>query len=663
MLDTRPAIIILSYSTYICFYFAKFTRHEEPNKSSAGKIELKIENMLKRPPTEAIPDLPGSYQFLDKSGKILYVGKAKSLKKRVNSYFSKKLDSKTMQMLKQSESIEWMSVPTEVDALMLEFNLIQEHRPRFNVRYRDDKSYPYLAITLKDEWPRPMVVRGKKKAGNRYFGPYGQAYAIRETLDLLVKTFPLRTCSDTKFKQHEKLKRPCLLFHIQKCSGPCAGEITPTEYSELVDETINFLTGNSTATTEKLSAEMAEHVERLDYEAAGRARDKIQNINKIMESQMIVGVRLEDFDVIGWEDQKLETAVQIFFVRNGRVMGRRGFILDKVESLNKSELMGRVLEGIYFEKNTLGAPKKVYVPELPVNIKLYEDWLSKMRNSEVKILIPQRGSKRKLAEVVTQNAVEGMLRHSLKRSTDYASRTRALNELQKYLGLPEAPLRIECYDTSHLAGTEYVGSMVVMEDGLPKKQDYRQFVLRDVVQNDDYSAMYELLKRRFLKYKSQVGQKKNSFSYAPSLLLVDGGKGQLSVARKVLRELELDKEIQTAALAKELEEVFVPGRKESIRLPRQSEALYLLQGIRDESHRVAVTHHRKRRSNSMLESFLDNVKGLGPARKKRLIDEMGGMAAISNANLKDLEAFKWLPNSVARAIYEQAATESISKQK
>ena len=609
--------------------------------------------MLKRPPAETIPDLSGSYQFLDKKGKVLYVGKAKSLRKRVGSYFSKRLDSRTINMLEQAESVEWMIVANEVDALMLEFNLIQEHRPRFNVRYRDDKSYPYLAITLNDEWPRPMVIRGKHKAGTKYFGPYGHAHAIRETLDLLLRTFPLRTCSDSKFKLHNNMGRPCLLFHIKKCSGPCSGDISQKDYSLLVDEMVNFLGGDAETIIKKLKAQMDEYVLDQNYEMAALPRDQIASIQKVMESQLMVGTRAEDFDVVGFKDQELETAVQVFFVRKGRVMGRRGFILDKAEPLTLPELVGRVLEGIYFKQNPLGAPKKVYVPKLPKDLDLYEDWLSQLRGTPVKISIPQRGDKKKLAETVTQNAAEDFLRHSLKRATDYNSRSQALSELQKHLGLEYAPLRIECYDTSHLSGTDYVGSMTVMEDGLLKKQHYRKFVLRDVSKNDDYLAMTELLKRRFLKYKETSS---GAFSYAPSLLLVDGGKGQLSVAMKVLKEFKLEKEIQAAALAKESEEVFLPNKKKSVMIPRDSEALYLLQRIRDESHRVAITHHRKRRSASMMESFLDGVKGLGPARKKRLIKELGSISNIYKIELKDLEALSWLPKTVAHSIYAEVNT-------
>ncbi len=612
--------------------------------------------MLKRPQAESVPNAPGSYQFLDKTGKVLYVGKAKSLRKRLASYFKdpKKLETKTLQMLQEAENLEWVSVATEVEALMLEYNLIQRYRPRFNVRYRDDKSYPYLAVTLKEEFPRPVVVRGKHQVQNRYFGPYAHAYAIRETVDLLLKAFPLRTCSNNKYRQHLQLKKPCLLYHIDKCSGPCAGEIEPAEYSKLVEEFVNFMEGKTESAIKRLEQKMKKHVEELNFEMAARVRDKLASVQRVIESQQMVGSRMEDFDVINWVDGELEAAVQIFFIRKGRVMGRRGFILDKAEPLTSEELAGRILEGIYFEKNPLGPPKRIYLPVLPKNLELYANWLSDMRKSTVVISIPQRGDKRQLAQTVRQNAEESLLRYSLKRAQDHNSRSKALSELQKYLGLPSAPLRIECYDTSHISGTDYVGSMVVAEDGLLKKQDYRHFVLRDVKQNDDYSAMYELLHRRFANYKKGSHTAGESFSYPPSLLLIDGGKGQLSVAQQVLREFKLTEEIPAAALAKELEELFLPGKRTSLKIPRQSEALYLLQRIRDESHRFAVSHHRKRRSSRMKESFLDGIAGLGPERKKRLLKEMKSVKHIRAAELKELESLNWLPRPVAQAIYEKS---------
>ena len=611
---------------------------------------------VERPAAGTVPDAPGSYQFKDAAGRIIYVGKAKSLRSRLSSYFQDPvyLQPRTAQMMAAADSVEWIQVANEVEALMLEYSLIQRHQPRFNVRYRDDKSYPFLAITLIDEWPRAMVIRGRKKKGNRYWGPYGHAYAIRETLDLLLRTFPIRTCSDGKYERHEKLGRPCLLFHIEKCAGPCVGEIDHEEYDELVEQLICFLDGDTDWVVEKLETAMNTAAEQLEFELAARHRDRLASVRKAIEKQQIVGARSEDYDVIGIAQDELEAAVQVFFVRRGRVMGRRGFIIDKAEDLSPAELVSRVMERLYFDDNPLGMPKQVLVPELPANQELYEEWLSEQRGSKVRISVPQRGDKRRLQETVVQNAGESFTRHKLKRATDHNARARALNELQEYLGLGEAPLRIECFDMSHIQGSDYVGSMVVMEDALPKKSDYRRFKIRHVDGNDDFAAMEEVLTRRFTNYldeRERPIEERGRFSYPPQLLLVDGGKGQLGVARRVLEELGLDGEIPVASLAKQFEEVFVPGQPEAVRIPRQSQALYLLQQVRDESHRFAVEYHRKLRGKRMTKSVLDDVPGLGPTRKKRLVKELGGVRRVQRASLDELKELSWLPDPVAEAVY------------
>ena len=614
--------------------------------------------MLQRPPAGSIPDEPGSYQFKDAGGRVIYVGKAKSLRSRLSNYFQnpRGLPTRTRQMVESAESVEWIQVANEVEALMLEYSLIQRHKPRFNVRYTDDKSYPFLCVTLLDEWPRAMVMRGRRRKGNRYFGPFGHAYAIRETLDLLLRTFPIRTCSDAKFGRHEKLGKPCLLFHIEKCAGPCVGEIDHVAYDQLTEELLSFLEGDTDEVVKRLETEMSAAAESLEYERAARLRDRLSSVRKAIEKQQMVGSRNEDVDVIGLFDDELEAAVQVFFVRKGRVMGRRGFIVDKVEDLDGGELVSRVLERLYFEDNPLGWPKQVLVPEPPDDPSLYEEWLGEMRGSRVVIRVPQRGGKRALQQTVTQNAEESFNRHRLRRSTDHNSRARALNELRDYLDLPDAPLRIECYDMSHIQGTDYVGSMVVMEDGLPKKSDYRRFKIRSVPGNDDFAAMEEVLSRRLAAYLDQrarpVEDRDGRFSYPPQLLLVDGGKGQLGVAVRVLDELGLRAEIPVAALAKQFEEVFVPGRPSPIRLPRQSEALYMLQRIRDESHRFAITYHRSLREKRMTKSALDGIKGLGPARRQRLRKEVGGIKAVREATLEDLKLLPWLPDEVAENIHD-----------
>lgn len=613
--------------------------------------------MVQRPPAGTIPDAPGSYQFKDAHGRVIYVGKAKSLRQRLSNYFQnpRNMHPRTAQMVAAAESVEWIQVRNDVEALMLEYNLIKRHQPRFNVRLRDDKSYPFLAVTVSDEWPRPMVMRGRKKKGVQYFGPYANAYAIRETLDLLLRTFPLRTCSNNKFESHQKLGRPCLLFHIEKCSGPCVGEVEPEEYQRMTTELLDFLDGETDAVVERMESDMNSAAAELEFEKAARLRDQLTSVRKAIAKQQMVGDRSEDLDVIGLAEDDLEAAVQVFFVRKGRVVGRKGFIVDKVEELTAGQLIEHVLEGLY-DDPPLGLPKLVLVPDMPDDPTLYEEYLSELRGSRVEIKVPQRGDKVRLQETVTSNAKEAFTRHRLKRASDHNSRARALNELQEHLGLPEAPLRIECYDMSHLQGSDYVGSMVVTEDGLPKKSEYRRFKIKEVEGNDDFAAMEEVLRRRLTAYLSErrkpVGERPNKFAYPPQLLLVDGGKGQLTSAMRVLDELELRDEIPVASLAKQFEEVFVPGRADAIRIPRQSEALYLLQRIRDESHRFAITYHRQLRDKRMTKSVLDDIPGLGPARRKRLVKELGSVKRVKAATIEELEALTWLPDAVARDLWD-----------
>ena len=614
--------------------------------------------MSLRPESGSVPDQPGSYQFKDQAGRIVYVGKAKSLRSRLNSYFqdARNLHPRTVQMLSTATSVEWIEVATEVDALMLEYSLIQRHQPRFNVRLRDDKSYPFLAITQRDEWPRAMVMRGKRKRGNRYFGPFGHAHAIRETLDLLLRTFPIRTCSDNKMSEHQRLGRPCLLFHIEQCAGPCVGEISGEAYEDLVSELIRFLEGDTDEVLRDLNKRMQSASSSKEFELAARYRDRLSSVKKAIEKQQIAGTRNEDFDIIGVHDDELEASVQVFFVRKGRVMGQRGSIVDKVEDVTQPDLIARIVEDIYHDENPIGMPKNVFVPALPQRKSLYEEWLTQQRGSRVEIRIPQRGDKRALHETVTKNARESFTRHRLKRGTDLNSRAKALEELQRYLELPNAPLRIECYDMSHLQGTDYVGSMVVLEDALPRKSEYRRFKVRSVEGNDDFAAMEEVLSRRFKNYldeRDSPSAEVPKFAYPPQLLVVDGGKGQLGVAVGVLESLGLREEIPVVALAKQFEEVFLPGRSAPIEVPRGSEALYLLQRIRDESHRFAISYHRQLRNKRMTRSVLDDIPGLGDARRKRLIKEFGGVRKIQQASLDELLALSWLPNSVGVSVHER----------
>ena len=611
--------------------------------------------MVVRPPAGTIPDAPGSYQFRDGDGRIIYVGKAKSLRNRLGNYFQKNLPMRTATMVRTAESVEWIQVENELEALMLEYSLIKQHRPRFNIRLVDDKSYPFLAVTESDEWPRAMVMRGKKRKGVRYYGPFGHAYAIRETLDLLLRTFPIRTCSDNKLQRHEKLGRPCLLFHIEKCAGPCVGEISRQDYDQLVADLVSFLDGETDDVVDDLEGRMREAAENYEFELAARLRDQLGSVRKAIEKQQMVGSREDDYDIIGIHDDELEAAVQIFFVRRGRVVGRRGFIVDKVEDLADGELIDRILEGVYSEEPAVGYPKLVLVPSDSSDPELYAAWLGELRGSGVELRVPQRGDKRALLETVTRNAQEAFNRHRLKRASDHNSRSRALNELQEYLGLDDAPLRIECYDMSHIQGSDYVGSMVVVEDGLPKKSDYRRFKIKTVDGNNDFAAMAEVLERRLTNYladRKRPVEERGKFAYPPNLIVVDGGKGQLSSSLAVLEELGLVDEIPIVSLAKQFEEVYVPGKSDPIRIPRQSEALYLLQRLRDESHRFAITYHRQLRGKRMTASALDGVTGLGPTRKTRLVKEFGGVNAVKKASKEELLSLSWLPDDVANNVWE-----------
>ncbi len=691
--------------------------------------------MLQRPPAGTIPDAPGSYQFRDRDGRVIYVGKASSLRSRLSNYFQAHLPPRTAQMVASAETVEWIQVRNDVEALMLEYSLIKQHKPRFNVRLRDDKSYPFLAVTMSDEWPRAMVRRGSKDKGSRYFGPYAHAYAIRETLDSLLRTFPIRTCSDNKFKSHQRQGRPCLLFHIEKCSGPCINAIDHRPYDQLVSELIDFLDGDTQPVIRRLEADMTDAASTLEFERAARLRDRLTSVRKAVEKQQMVTEKAEDLDCFGLVEDELEAAVQVFYVRRGRVVGRKGFVIDKVDDLSTAQLVAQVVEQ-HYDDPALGIPPLVLVPEIPDDAATLEAWLAverttspdasgrllpapadpgraggpasperaggpaavaaaaalpervgRARRSEgavgegewwaanaryrversvnpearsgahVEVRVPQRGDKKALIEMVTRNAKEEFTRHRLKRASDHNARARALNALQDALDLPEAPLRIECYDMSHLQGTDYVGSMVVMEDGLPRPSEYRRFKVRTVEGNDDFASMGEVLTRRLTAYLADrdkpVEDRRRRFAYPPQLLLVDGGKGQLGVAVRVLEELGLDEEIPVASLAKQFEEVFVPGRPDAVRIPRTSEALYLLQQIRDEAHRFAITYHRNLRGKRMTVSVLDGIAGLGPTRKRRLTRELGGVNNVRAASLETLRSLSWLPDAVALAVHEK----------
>ncbi len=531
---------------------------------------------------------------------------------------------------------------------MVEYSLVHEHQPRYNIRLKDDKSFPYLALTVNQEWPRAMVVRGRRRRGVRYFGPYAQAYAIRQTLDLMLRTFPVRTCTDAKFRRHETSGRPCVLFHIEKCAGPCVGEVDADTYGEMVDGMASFFSGNSERTVEQLRDDMRAAADAREYERAARVRDQISSVGKAMERQELVTDRPEDFDVIAVAEDELEAALVVLNVRRGRVTGRKTTIVDRVEEVDTASLIGILLTALYGEERP---PREVLVEVLPDDVEVRTAWLQERRGGALSLRVPKRGAKRRILKSAAENAVQEFNRHRLRRHTDHNARARALNDLQHVLALPAAPLRIECYDISTIQGTNTVASMVVFEDGLPKKSDYRRFKIRTLEGQDDFAAMEEVLRRRLNAYlleRELPVEDRGRFAYPPSLIVVDGGAGQLGRAVAVLSELGLD--IPAVGLAKRLEEVYVPHSMEPVAIPKGRESLYLLQRIRDEAHRFAITYHRQLRGKRMIDSILDDVEGIGPARKKLLIRRFGSLKRIRAASKEELA--EALPDSVAVSLWE-----------
>jgi excinuclease ABC subunit C len=606
-----------------------------------------------RPEAAQTPDLPGAYLFRDEDGRVVYAGKARSLRKRLASYWSKPLHPRTEAMVASAASVEWIVASNEVDALLLEYNLIQEHRPRFNVRYRDDKSYPYLALTVGETWPRAQVLRGAKRKNVRYFGPYGHAYAIRETLDALTRVFPVRTCSNAFFDDRARARRPCLYYDIGRCAGPCVPPVTgATEesYRIHVEAMGDFLAGNTRPVLARLEVEMTEASVREEYELAAKLRDQLVAARRAMETQEMVLGRPEDLDVVALAEDDLEAAFQVFFVRRGRVMGRKGWILDRVEELERPELVASFLRDLYMERDEV--PPTVLVPALPADLDVLTEWLAARRGGRVRIGVPERGAKRKLMETVAQNAREHFQRHKLRRASDFGARSRALSELAAVLGLEQAPLRIEAYDISNLGPTDTVGSMVVFEDGLPKRSDYRKFEIKGVPGQDDFASMEEMLRRRFARLATERAKptSKRRFAYPPALIVIDGGRGQLSVATKVLAEADLH--VPAIGLAKRLEEIYFPDHPDPLRIPRGSEALFVLQHIRDEAHRFAVTYHRQKRAKRQLASPLDQIAGVGPTRKRALLKRFGSLARLTAATADEIADTPGLGPELARAVYE-----------
>ncbi len=608
-----------------------------------------------RPAPASIPDLPGAYLYRDGDGRVVYAGKARSLRKRVASYFGKPQHPRTAAMLESAVSVEWIVASTEVDALMLEYNLIQEHRPRFNIRYRDDKSYPYLALTVGERWPRAQVLRGAKRKNVRYFGPYGHAWAIRDTLDALTRVFPVRTCSNAFFDQRARAKRPCLYYDIGRCAGPCVPEltgVTEESYREHVDALAEFLAGNARPVLARLERQMAEASSKMEYEQAAKLRDQLGAARRALESQEMVLAQAEDLDIVGLAEDDLEAAFQVFFVRGGRVMGRKGWVVDRVEELNRAQLVESFLEQLYMERQEV--PPRVLVPSAPEDADLIERWLTERRGSRVRVAVPERGAKRKLTEVVGRNAAEAFHRHKLRRASDFGARSRALSELATQLGLELAPLRIECYDISNLGPMDKVASMVVFEDGLPKRSDYRRFEIKEVQGQDDFASMEEVIRRRFLRLQRDrdepVGSKRR-FSYPPALVVIDGGRGQLSAATRALREVGYH--VPAIGLAKRLEEVYVPDSPEPLVIPRGSEALFVLQHIRDEAHRFAVNYHRQKRERRALHSPLDDVPGMGPLASARCMKRFGSLARLRAAEPAEIAVTPGIGLELAGAIHRR----------
>ncbi len=602
---------------------------------------------MRRPVPSEIPDSPGVYLFRDRHGAVLYVGKAKSLRKRLANYFARDLPARTAAMVSAASSVEWILTDSEVGAIMVEYSLIQEHKPRFNIRLRDDKSFPYLAITRNQRWPRAMVMRGKRRKGVEYFGPYAHAYAIRQTLDHLLRTFPVRTCTDAKFARHQAQGRPCLLFHIERCSGPCVGEVAPDDYAGFVDGLAGFLSGDSQPVLERLDAEMRRAADAEEFERAARLRDQLAAVRRATETQELVTERPEDFDVIAVHGDDLESALIVLNVRRGRVTGRMARVVDRVEDVTDAGLVEAMVLQLYGRDRP---PPLVLVPTLPTDPALWEAWLGERRGAKVELRVPRRGSKRRIMETAGRNAADEFSRHRLRRNADHNARARALNSLQEALGLAESPLRIECFDVSTIQGRDTVASMVVFEDGLPRRSDYRRFKIKTVPGQDDFASMEEAVRRRFTAYLAErdlPAERRGRFSYPPSLIVIDGGVGQLGRAAAVLEELGL--EIPVVGLAKRLEEVYLPGVARPVVIPRGEEALYLLQQVRDEAHRFAIGYHRTLRGKRMVASVLDEVPGIGDKRKKALLRRFGSVKRIREASVTELAGV--VPRTVAEELY------------
>jgi excinuclease ABC subunit C len=618
-----------------------------------------------RPEPGSIPESPGVYRFRDAHGRVIYVGKAKSLRQRLNSYFADfaGLHPRTQTMLSTAQGVDWTVVGTEVEALQLEYSWIKEFDPRFNVKYRDDKSYPFLAVTMGEHFPRVQVMRGAKRKGTRYFGPYSHAWAIRETVDLLLRVFPVRTCSAGVFKRAGQIGRPCLLGYIDKCSAPCVGKVSEEEHRRLADDFCDFMAGNTGRFIRRLERAMRDAASAEEFEKAARLRDDIQALQRALEKQAVVLGEGTDCDVVALVEDPLEAAVQVFYVRGGRIRGQRGWIVDKVEESSAGELVEHFLLQMYGEAAPEAVPREVLVPALPPEVDAVAELLTEQRGSRVEVRVPQRGDKKTLMETVERNAKESLAQHKLRRASDLTTRSLALQEISDALDLDQAPLRIECYDVSHLQGDDVVASMVVFEDGLARKSEYRRFAIRGTAGQGDVASIYEVVYRRFKRHvedRATRGEldpepidpetgRPRRFAYPPNLVVVDGGPAQVAAARRALDELGVD-DVSVSGLAKRLEEVWLPGDDQPVILPRSSEGLYLLQMVRDEAHRFAIAYHRSKRAKSVTESALDEIRGLGSARKQALLKRFGSVKRLRGATVDEIREIPGIGLSTAEAI-------------
>ena len=637
-----------------------------------------------RPAPGSIPTDPGVYRFSDPYGQVVYVGKAKNLRNRLNSYFADPagLHFRTQTMLRTAAAVSWTVVRNEVEALQLEYTWIKQFDPRFNIKYRDDKSYPWLCVTWSEEFPRVFVGRGVKRKGWRYYGPFGQAWAVRESVDLLLRVFPMRSCSNGVFRNAVASNRPCLLGHIGKCSAPCVGRVTADEHREIADDFCAFWAGQTRTLERKLARQMRAASEAQEYERAAVIRDSLDALRQATERNAIVLPDGTNADVLAVAADPLEVAVQIFHVRSGRVRGERGWVADRTNDEAVDELVEGFLVSLYadeqgFQTNTGSSiPAEIIIESSLPSGEVLEQLLSEQRGGRVRVHVPQRGPKRELLDTVARNAAEALALHKTKRASDLGTRGRALEELQEALGMTSAPLRIEGFDISHLQGTEVVGSMVVFEDGLARKSEYRRFVIKSFKGSNDIAAMDEVLRRRFKRLladreaMAEAGTDDEGpqlidpttgvprkFAYAPALVVVDGGLPQVNAAQQMLDDLGLASEITLIGLAKRLEGVWMPGEEYPLILPRASEALYLLQRVRDESHRFAIGHHRGRRSKAMVESALDGLPGLGEVRRTTLLNHFGSLKKLRAATREELESLPGFGPATAQAVLDALAAE------